>query len=145
MHDDKVKLVRLDVRPESEYDLFHLAWSHHVDPDPAAVDALTPELNDKPAKTAVVPMSDDETAGTEAWKVLVAEEVPNVFIREGGINEWLETFGGREVEEVTHAVGDDQLRFVFASALSDAYSAVNPDPRVSARKSAAVGDVPVCP
>jgi len=128
MNNDKVKLVMLDVRPESEYNLFHLAWSHHVDPDPAAVDALAPELNANPAKTAVVLMSDDETAATEAWKVLVAEEVPNVYILEGGINEWLETFGGREVEQVTHVVGDDQLRFVFASALGDAYSAASPDP-----------------
>lgn len=127
MNNDKVKLVMLDVRPESEYNVFHLAWSTHVDPNQEAVDALAPELNDNPAKTAVVLMSNDESAATEAWKVLVAEAVPNVYILEGGINEWLETFGGREVQEATYAVGDDQPRFVFASAIGHAYAAASPD------------------
>jgi 3-mercaptopyruvate sulfurtransferase SseA len=34
-------------------------------------------------------MSNDEAAATEAWKVLVAESVQNIYILEGGVNNWL--------------------------------------------------------
>ncbi|HDH24898.1 MAG TPA: hypothetical protein ENH00_01720 [Actinobacteria bacterium] len=89
-----MRLVRPEVCPEPEYELLHPVWSRHVDPDPVAVDALVPELNDNPARTVVAPMSGDETAATEAWKVHVADEVPDVCIHEDGINEWPETLGG---------------------------------------------------
>lgn len=128
MHKDKVfKLVMLDVRPETEYNLFHIKWARHVDDDPTTLVRVADELNEPVDPTAVVVMSDGESRATEAWKVLVAEDVPNVYILEGGINNWLTLFGGREVEEATFVAGEDQPRFVFAKALGDRYTASNPD------------------
>jgi rhodanese-related sulfurtransferase len=127
MNNNKIKLVMLDVRSESEYNLFHLAWSKQVDPTAEAVDALVPDLLDNPAKTAVVTMSNGEIDATQAWKVLVAEGVPNVYILDGGLNAWLDIFAGSDIHPVTYPVADDQPRFVFTSAVGSAYSASFPD------------------
>jgi len=127
MNNNKVKLVILDVRPESEYNLFHLAWSQQVDPSNEAIQALVSELKDNPAKTAVVTVSNGEAEATQAWKVLVAEGVPNVYILSGGLNGWLDIFAGPDIRPVTYPVADNESRFVFASAIGSAYSASYPD------------------
>jgi hypothetical protein len=77
-------------------------------------------------------MGNDETAATEAWKLLTAESVPNAYILAGGVNGWLETFAEDEdgITPVPSVVAADQLRFTFAAALGDRYPAAAPDPHV---------------
>jgi hypothetical protein len=75
-------------------------------------------------------MSNDEAAATEAWKILMAESVPNAYILGGGVNGWLTTFADEEFQ-TTYAVSsrsDDQLHFVFDTALGARYPAAEPDP-----------------
>jgi len=81
------------------------------------------------ANTVFVVMSNDESAATEAWKLMVAESVPNVYILEGGINNWLTVFGHDDpaVTPTPTPPSDDQLQYVFASALGDRYAAADPD------------------
>ena len=82
--------------------------------------------------TIFVTVSNDEAAATEAWKVLTAESIPNAYILEGGINNWIATFGQEEVAirptPTPTPGGNDTLQFVFASALGDRYTAANPSP-----------------
>ena len=131
MGDDALRVVVLDVRPESEYNLFHLHGSQNVQPEDLA--ALIPELHAQQAlNTIFVTVSNDEVAATEAWKVLTAESIPNAYILEGGINNWIATFGQEEIAirptPTPAPQGDDTLQFVFASALGDRYTAANPSP-----------------
>jgi rhodanese-related sulfurtransferase/uncharacterized membrane protein (DUF485 family) len=98
MHDHKLKLVFLDVRPEADYNLFHLTDARRVEPgsleNPSGLEELAKELQTVPANTVFILMSNGETAATEAWKVLSAESVPNLYILEGGVNNWLAHFAG---------------------------------------------------
>ncbi len=56
--------------------------------------AYIPEIHAQQAlNTVFVVVSNDEQAATQAWKTLVAESVPNAYILEGGINNWIATFG----------------------------------------------------
>jgi len=72
-------------------------------------------------------MSNDETAATEAWKFLVAESVPNVYLLEGGINNWIATFGDDDLTKNFNAgAGEDQLCYIFDSALGARYDAAEP-------------------
>ena len=127
--DNQLKIVMLDVRDEADYNLFHIrrARSLPLDEVAAAIPALQLEAA---ANTVYVVMSNDETAATAAWKLLVAESVPNVYILEGGINEWLATFGHDDptVQPTPTPPADDKLHYVFASALGDRYAAADPDP-----------------
>ncbi len=126
---DTLKVVMLDVRPEAEYNQFHIAGAQNV--PLAQVNALVPELHAQQAlNTVFVLMSNDEKAATEAWKVLSAESVPNVYILAGGINAWLATFGHAESDIVRVAApsGDDTLCFSFPAALGDRFAASDPSP-----------------
>jgi hypothetical protein len=127
MHDRKISLVMLDVRSEADFNLFHLSEARRVDPD--QVLAKVSELHLEPANTIIVLMSNDEVAATQAWKDLVAESVPNVYILEGGINNWLALFGAADsrLQPVSFGAAD-QLRYKFGAALGDRYPAATPDP-----------------
>jgi len=126
--DDQVKVIMLDVRDEADYNLFHIRRARHLPLE--QVQSAIPALQlEAAANTVYVVMGNDETAATEAWKLLVAESVPNVYILEGGINNWLTVFGHDDpsVQPTPTPPGDDRLHFVFASALGDRYPAADPD------------------
>ena len=88
----------------------------------------TEDLRSEPANTLTVVMSNGEEDATEAWKILVAESVPNVYILEGGINGWLDTFASAEFEagEPSVDASRDQLVYSFPSALGSRYSFARP-------------------
>ena len=94
IEDPHLQVVMLDVRTETDYNLFHILDARHA--PLSAVAEVIPELHDQPANTVFVVMSNDEVAATEAWKVLAAESVPNTYILEGGVNRWLDVFANEE-------------------------------------------------
>lgn len=129
MADDSLNVVMLDVRPEAEYNLFHIHGARQV--DAGQISALVPELLLEPAgKTVYVVMSNDEQAATAAWKTLTAESVANVYILEGGVNFWLETFAAEDPQITPTPVppGADRLAYTFPAALGERYDAANPNP-----------------
>jgi rhodanese-related sulfurtransferase len=125
VHDHHLNLIMLDVRDESSYNLFHIADAQQVPLD--QLGEVIPELHLEPENTVFVVMSNDETAATEAWKYLVAESVPNIYILEGGINNWLSTFAeGDNRIRLLESSPDDHLRYEFAAALGSAFPAADP-------------------
>ncbi len=130
LKDPKIKVRMLDVRSEADYNLFHILDAQRVAPDDLL--ALTPELIAEPENTVFVVMSNDETAATSAWKLLVAESVPNVYILEGGVNNWLATFTKDTFGPEYVAVDgrDEQLRYAFTAALGARHAAASPDPHL---------------
>ncbi len=127
--DQKLNIIMLDVRSEADYNLFHIQDAQNV---PAAdIRSLVPGLfSENSANTVVVLMSNDEAAATEAWKVLQAESVPNVYILEGGINNWISIFGKDEagIKPLAGSAADEQLRYSFGAALGSRYEASAPAP-----------------
>lgn len=127
--DNTLKAVLLDVRPEAEYNQFHITGARNV--PLGEIPAIIPDLHAQQAlNTVFVLASNDEVAATEAWKILSAESVPNVYILEGGINEWIATFGQDDggVVQVANPSGDDTLCWSFPAALGDRFAAADPDP-----------------
>ncbi len=128
IHNTSLKPMMLDVRDEADYNLFHILDARHV--PLGQIPDIVPELHFEPANAVFILMSNDETAATEAWKTLVAESVPNVYILSGGINGWIAQFSDPDfTAENTIAVnGDDQLGYTFAAALGGRHLAANPNP-----------------
>lgn len=127
--DDNLNTILLDVRPEADYNLFHIYGARNV--QPGQVNDLIPELLREPAdNTVYVLMSNDEAAATEAWKVLVAESVSNVYILEGGVNNWIKTFAVADpkITSTPAPPGADRLAYNFAAALGGRFEASNPNP-----------------
>ncbi len=125
LHDTKLKIVILDVRNETDYNQFHLVNAIRVDLD--ELPKLSKKLLLEPDNTVFITTSNDEGAATEAWKTLVAESVPNVYILEGGINNWLAVFRGEE--EILPVTGGaaEHLRYDFPAALGSKFKAAYPN------------------
>lgn len=124
--DDRLQIIMLDVRSERDYNLFHIE-----DAEIAPLPTLTERAEDlleQPENTVVIMMSNDEAAATEAWRALIAESVPNVYILEGGLNNWIETFADEEFmgEHPRIDTAEDALAYRFEAALGSRYLAAQP-------------------
>jgi rhodanese-related sulfurtransferase len=129
MHNDQLVLRMLDMRDESDYNLFHLADAKNVTMQDLD-GPLTLTLLTLPENSVIVLMSNNEERSTKAWKMLVAQNVVNVYILEGGINHWLDVFGheGHEnciIEETKG--GKNRLRHIFKAALGANQPGAQPD------------------
>ena len=127
MNNDRINLIMLDVRSESDYNLFHILDAENVESSAALKDRI-PDLRTMSANTVFVVMSNDEARATDAWKTLVAERVPNAYILEGGVNNWLATFGDEDFAAVHPHIdaGEDRLCYGFDAALGSRYAAAQP-------------------
>ena len=130
MHDSKIKIIPLDVRDERYYNMFHLRGAVHVPLD--RVQEKAKELQFELANTVFVTISNDEADATEAWKILKAESLPNIYILEGGINGWLDTYSGNSFSEQDHVSmrQEDQLAYRFNVATGSRHQAAEPDPDI---------------
>jgi len=127
LHDNQLKVIMLDVRDEVDYNLFHILDARHVPLD--ELPEIIEELHLEPANALFVTVGNDEEAATEAWKILEAESVPNAYILEGGVNNWIATYGDDDLtKNFNRGAGDDQLCYIFDSAVGSGYSAAEPDP-----------------
>lgn len=116
----------LDVREEADFNLFHILDAKHIPLE--ELPGIISELHFEPANTVFVTLSNDETAATKAWKMLVAESVPNVYILEGGINNWIAVFGDDDLTSTLNkGAGDDQLCYIFDSALGSRNPVAEPN------------------
>ncbi|MDP1779376.1 MAG: hypothetical protein Q8K73_03805, partial [Anaerolineales bacterium] len=86
-------------------------------------------LSEPPANSVFILMSNDETAAVSAWKTLVGSSVQNVYVLEGGVNNWIAFFGkdDKTLQPAQNA-GDDQLGYVFPAALGSRYESCSPNP-----------------
>jgi len=122
-YDPLVNLVMLDVRPESDYNVFHIADAQQVDLD--QLEEIVPDLQTMPSGTVFVTMSNDEAMATDAWRALEALGVPNAYILEGGVNNWLAVYGEDEYDQLT-VIGDDTFGYEFEAALGSNCEAAVP-------------------
>jgi rhodanese-related sulfurtransferase len=129
MADDTLRPILLDLRPEADYNLFHLEDARNVQIEDLSF--IIPELLTEPAaNNVIILMGNDETLATEAWKILTAESVINVYILEGGINNWIRTFAAEDpqITPTPSPTGNETLKFTFNAALGSRYDASFPNP-----------------
>lgn len=128
MENDQVILHVVDLRSETDFNMFHLKEAQNVQ-----MDELKSEIPNwllEPSNAVFVLVGNHEDVSTEAWKVLVAENVNNVYLLEGGINYWLDVFSADEAEEISLDLhtGEDALHYDFTEALGDRHDLSSPDP-----------------
>ncbi|MFL7839687.1 MAG: YeeE/YedE thiosulfate transporter family protein [Candidatus Promineifilaceae bacterium] len=127
LHDTQLRVIMLDVRDEVDYNLFHILDARHIPVE--EIPSIIDELHLEPANTLFVTMSNDEAKATDAWKILEAESIPNAYILEGGINNWLDIFGEDDLtKNFNVGSGSDQLCYIFDSAVGSRNLAAEPDP-----------------
>ncbi len=126
-----LQTIIVDVRDDYSYNLFHLRWSRHIPVDEllGAVPEFRKMAKETPATVFVI-VSNGEDQATQAWKIMVAEKVPNVYLLAGGLNDWIKVFGEKDMAEgkimEAKAAGNTRLLdYYFAEALGDRYRAAD--------------------
>lgn len=120
--------VYLDVRSEADYNLYHIDGAVNV-PLERVLEVVPVLLSEPPANTVFIVMSNDEAAAVDAWKLLIGSSVQNVYILEGGVNNWIAFFGENDKAlQADPNAGDDQLGYIFPAALGSRYESCSPDP-----------------
>ena len=128
-YNQSINPVYLDVRSESDYNLYHIEGAVNV--PLAQIEEVIPVLlSEPPVNTVYIVMSNDEDAAVSAWKTLVASTVPNVYILEGGVNNWIAFFSADD-ESLQPALNpaSDQLAYIVPVALGDKYESCDPNPQ----------------
>jgi rhodanese-related sulfurtransferase len=135
-------LVRvLEVRTETDYNLFHLSGSQRIDMASTTDAALVRDLLDDADNTIVFLASNGEKQAIEAWKRLRAQGVLNLYVIEGGINHWLDAYpvspcvaqrierndGNEPARAIDGTGGDDGLRYRFLVAVGEQSPSAHPD------------------
>jgi rhodanese-related sulfurtransferase len=127
VYNQNINLIMLDVRPEADYNLYHIKGALNIPLD--QLTRFVPDLlTEPPANSVFVIMSNDEAAATDAWKQLVASSVPNVYILEGGVNNWIAFFGEGDGFQSASSMSEDQLGYIFPAALGSSYESCDPNP-----------------
>ena len=133
MNDPTLYTRLVDFRTETDYNLFHLENARRVTFDQLSQDIdFFKEMINLPDNTVVVAISNDEAGATRAYKLLRGLGVLNVYILEGGINNWLHFFPvgttfARELETALPA-GQEKLAYLFSHAVGENVWAANPGP-----------------
>lgn len=127
MHNNQVQLVLLDVRPEEDFNTFHLLDATRTSLAELAARPQRPW----PDMAVIVVMSNDERSAEEAWRRLTVRPGANAYVLAGGLNRWLDLYRGRaEVPDAAQpAPGDDRLRHAFTRASGDRDPASRPSPK----------------
>jgi rhodanese-related sulfurtransferase len=128
MHDDYIDLRVIDVRDESDWNLFHLWGAQRI-----ALDQLEhhrKSFTALPANGVIVFVSNDEIRATDAWKrVMATASKPNAYILAGGINRWLDEFAGHAAAsgDPQHVTPDGTLRYPLKWAMGSRHPAALPN------------------
>lgn len=121
----------LDVRPEADFNIFHIAGAQRLDPAEIAKSATVTRLLSFPENTVFLVVSDGEADSTQVWKELKASGVLNLYILEGGINKWLEVFPPEPCllakSSGRPSGSEEQWRYDFRYAVGTQSRAAHPD------------------
>jgi len=131
IYDFNTRLKIFDVRSEADYNLFHIVDAENVRLKQLRDSAWVKHL---PNETVFVLVSNDEKKATDAWKLLSAQGILNLYILEGGVNFWLDLYLPRSPIQASgtsgpNPSGDDTLRHNFDFALGAKHPAADIDPR----------------
>jgi rhodanese-related sulfurtransferase len=114
-----VKVVILDLRDERDFNLFHIGGSRRVALEELETPARLKSLLDQPPSTVTFLVGNGEVSALKAWKHLIAQGVPNLYVIDGGMNRWLERYpvDACVAERVGAADGRDgqAWRFLYAT------------------------------
>ncbi len=134
MHNPQVYLRVLDIRSESDFNLFHLEDARHVSLEQLRSPHFPATQGVLHANTVTVVTGNGEEQATEAYRLLRGHGTINAYVLEGGINRWLEAFPPEPGVAVPLPVGgQDTLLFRFRISAGETIPSARPTPQDAAR------------
>ncbi len=121
MQNAAMRTTILDIRKESDFNLFHVLGALNIPPERLDDPVLIGDLKNAPANTVTFVMSNGERDSTAAYKYLRGAGVINLYIVEGGVNKWLDVYKIDPCIAVARPDADEarpeRLRYAFLQAV----------------------------
>ena len=110
----------LDLRPEADFNLFHIAHARSVSLDALTAPAFLRELQEAEPTTVTFLLSSSESEAFVAWRELRTRGVMNLYIVDGGVDRWLDLYPLPEcaATRVSSAAGSSTWQFHYAGGAS---------------------------
>ncbi|MBN2693446.1 rhodanese-like domain-containing protein [bacterium] len=126
MFKDIAFLKIIDLRDESDYNLFHIKNSKRVPLKQLSEKESILELQQIPQPAVIFLVSNGEKLSSEGYKILKSNGVTNLYILDGGINSWLSRY---PIEGVNPIQSDnkEQLNYKFNVAIGSKYPSSFPN------------------
>jgi rhodanese-related sulfurtransferase len=96
-NDSAIKLVTLDLRSPSEFEKFHLSSAKHATIEDLENKDFIFQLMQLPPQGLVVIVAETDEVASKAWKWLKVQGIGNLYILDGGIQNWNQLFSGLEL------------------------------------------------
>ena len=87
-----MEVTILDLRPEADFNLFHLKGAWNVDPQVVPSREFQRRLAALHENSVVFLISNSETVATASWKELRGLHIPNIYLVEDGYRGWLKFY-----------------------------------------------------
>jgi len=132
MNDPMLYSLLLDFRSETDYNLFHLENARQANFEDVYNRQFLKDLLGVHPNTVIILMSNNETQATEAYKMLKAQGVLNLYILNGGVNRWLNLFPldtsiAKPLKSVSpQKEGKEKLNYIFTRAVGSTVKSSNP-------------------
>ncbi|MHC4341094.1 MAG: YeeE/YedE thiosulfate transporter family protein [Planctomycetota bacterium] len=121
----RVRLEMLDVRSESDFNLFHLVDARRTTLHGLKNSEGRTLAGERFQKTIKIVLSNDSSAAAEGWKALRAHGVRDCYVLEGGVNLWLDRFKDGRLDARPEDAGG-AMRHSFENALGARYPFAKP-------------------
>lgn len=128
MFDSTVILKIIDVRDEKDFNLFNLKTSTLITENDLHNSAYINSLTSLPKNGIVLIVSNGEKRAVEFYKKLKGLGVVNLYVLEGGINNWLDNFPAEGMLGKGEIKTEDELKYFFKSSLGNSYHSSQPNP-----------------
>lgn len=135
MHNPQIYLRLLDLRTESDYNLFHLESARNVSLTEIRSLFFAAAFTAEAPNVVTVAMANDEMPAIEAYRLLRGHGILNVYILEGGINNWLRAFPpDPDVAIFSGSGGDDTISFRFFQSVGDSIASAAPEMEAAVKR-----------
>ncbi len=125
--DPTLRVRILDLRSESDFNLFHLARSTRVSAGDRSAHAFVSGLQTAPDNTVFFLVGNGEEEATRAFRQLRPLGVNNLYIIEGGLNRWLDLYPAPScVADRRPEASGEEPRYAFRLAVGDRIEAAHP-------------------
>ncbi len=98
-NESTIKLITLDLRPNKDFEAFHLSGSENVKMDDLFNAKFVSPLAQLPPQGVVVLIANNDTISIKAWQYLKVQGVINLYILENGLHNWNSLFANIKVHE----------------------------------------------
>ncbi len=123
----QIYLRLLDLRSESDYNLFHLAGARRFSLEELRSPFFASGAAAERDNVVTVVMANGERPAIEAYRLLRGHGILNAYILDGGINRWLEAFPpDPAVAFPAAATAGDSLAFTFLQSPGDSIASAAP-------------------